>query len=243
MTPASKKLMQKTIAMIVIAAMLDLVGLSPTLIVFFFLAGFLVWLVVGRSHRREAREVFEFYVAADEILRDEGRHWYGFEIAEVVHRGERVFGWMPDPPPLVYFSLGALQHRAGDYEAAVEHLGEVVETGLTEEHHRSSPSPALRHYVQLLRKIEREPAIAPLALAAVRSLERGRRDLAASLLAESRERLPAAPDGVETGRRDDHERASKSISVLPATQQAINVPRPISEVLHDVYQDEETSGE
>ena len=130
MRPATKRLVQKTVALIVIVALLDLVGLSPTLIVFFFLAGFLVWLTVGRSNRREAREVFEFYVAADEILRDEERHWYGFEITEVVHRGERVLGWMPDPPPLVYFSLGALHHRAGDYEAAVEYLAEVVETGL-----------------------------------------------------------------------------------------------------------------
>jgi hypothetical protein len=239
MTPVSKKLIQKTIAMIVIAAMLDLVGLSPMLIVFFFLAGFLVWLVVGRSHRREAREVFEFYVEADEILRDEERHWYGFEIIEVVHRGDRVLGWMPDPPPLVHFSLGALQHRAGEYEAAVEHLAVVVETGLTEEYH-SSPSPALRTYVQLLRNIEREPAIAPLALGAVRSLELGRRNRAASLLAESRERLHAASDG-EPGRRDGHELSCKSIPVLPSTQDTINVPRPISEVLHDVYQDEDAA--
>lgn len=241
MTQGSKKLMQKTIAMIVIAAMLDLVGLSPTLVVFFFFAGLLIWLVLGRSHRREAREVFEFYVAADEILRDEERHWYGFEIIEVVHRGERVLSWMPDPPPLVYYSLGALQHRAGEYEAAVEHLAELVETGLTEEHHRSSPSLALRHYVQLLRNIEREPAIAPLALAAVRSLERGRRTRAASLLGESRERLHEVSDVAEACQREGREQSSKSIPVMPALQDTINVPRPISEVLHDVYEDEEAA--
>ena len=242
MTARSKRLGQQTIAMIVIAAMLDLVGLSPILIMFFFLAGFLVWIVVVRSNRREAREIFEFYIAADEILRDEERHWYGFEIIEVANRGERVLGSMPDPPPLVYFSLGALQHRAGDHESAIENLAEVVETGLTEEDHHSSPSPALRHYVQLLRNIEREPAIAPLALGAVRSLERGRRTRAALLLAESRERLQSRAEGTEQDRRAGlTERSTQAVCPNPTSLDAITAPRPISEVLHDVYQDERPS--
>jgi len=242
MTAPRKRLVQQAIAMIVIAAMLDLIGLSPVLIVFFFLAGFLVWVAVVRSNRREAREVFDFYIAADEILRDEERHWYGFEIIEIVSRGERVLGWMPDPPPLVYFSLGALQHRAGDYESAVENLAEVVENGWTEEHHHSSPSPALRHYVQLLRNIEREPAIAPLALAAVRSLERGRRTRAALLLTESRERLQSITESAEHGRRSDlTDLSAKAVCPLPTSLDSTTAPRPISEVLHDIYQDERTS--
>ena len=242
MTTASKRLLQKAIAMIVIVAMLELIGVSPALIVFFFFAGFLVWLVVMRSNRREAREVFEFYVAADEILRDEERHWYGFEIAEVVHRGERVLDWIPDPPPLVYFALGALQQRAGDYEAAAENLAEVVESGVTEEHHRSSPSPALRRYVQLLRNIEREPAMAPLALSAVRSLERGRRNHAASLLADSRHRMQAITASAEhAGRFGLTDLSADAVSPLPTSLDAVNAPRPISEVLHDVYQDEKTA--
>lgn len=239
MTAGNKRLAQKVIAMVVIVAMLDLVGLSPTLILFFFAAGFLVWLVVLRSNRRDAREVFEFYLAADEILRDEDRHWYGFEITEVVERGERVLGSMPDPPPLLYFSLGALQHRAGDYEAAVENLAQLVEAGLTEEHHRSSPSAALRHYVQLLRNIEREPAIAPLALAAVRSLERGRHNRAAFLLAESRARLQQmAMEAGHPGQCGVTDLSARASSALPTT---LNAPRPISEVLHDVYQEEKTA--
>jgi hypothetical protein len=186
--------------------------------------------------------VFEFYVAADEILRDDERHWYGFEIGEVVRRGERVLGWMPgEAPPLVYFSLGALEHRAGDYEAAVEYLAEVVETGLAEEAYSSPPSPALRHYVQLLRNIEREPAIAPLALAAVRSLERGRRTRAALLLAESREHLQDTTNCEHPlGHRGD-ELSSEPGAVLPTTNDAVSVPRPISEVLHDVYPDDQTT--
>jgi hypothetical protein len=48
MKPVSRKLVQKAIAMIVIAAMLDLVGLSPTLIVF-FPAGFRGWWLAARN--------------------------------------------------------------------------------------------------------------------------------------------------------------------------------------------------
>ena len=32
--------------------------------------------------------MFDFYIAADAILRDEERRWYGFEIAEVIEHGE-----------------------------------------------------------------------------------------------------------------------------------------------------------
>ena len=160
MKSSRKKLLQQAIAMIVIAAVLQRIGLTPVLIVFFFLSGFLIWLVVVRSSRREAREVFEFYIAADEILRDQERQWYGFEILEVVRRGERVLSSMPDPPPLVYFSLGALQYRAGDYEAAVENLGAFEEVGFSEEHQRTT---LLRLCGTTLSfgSIEREPAICP----------------------------------------------------------------------------------
>ena len=229
--------MQQAIAMIVIAAVLQRIGLTPVLIIFFFLSGFLIWLVVTRSSRREAREVFEFYIAADEILRDQERQWYGFEILEVAQRGERVLSSMPDPPPLVYFSLGALQYRAGDFEAAAENLSALEEVGFSEEHHRSTPSPALRHYVELLRSIERDPAIAPLALGAVRSLERGRRAHANSLLSESRERLKGS-EVTDPSRTNLTEETMLSGCHLPDSRESVTVPRSISEVLHDIYQDE-----
>ncbi len=236
---SSKRLGQQLIAMIVIVAMLDFVGFSPILIAFFFLAGFLVWRVILRTNRQQAQEVFDFYIAADEILRDQQRHWYGFEIAEVLNCGERVLGWMPDPPPLLYFALGALHHRAGDYESAIENLAEVVENGLIEEHHRSAPSPALRHYVQMLRNIEREPAIAPQALAALRSLERCRRSHGASLLSESRERFHEI--AVNTGAGEGHDLTDLSVNPVSPLATSVTAPRPISEVLHDVYQEEKTA--
>jgi hypothetical protein len=237
MTVSTKRLVKQTIAMIVVAAMLQRVGLSPILIGFFFVAGFLLWIVLARSKRQEAREIFTFYVAADEILRDEERGWYGFEIWEVVRQGERVLEWLPDPPPLVYFSLGALQYRLGDYESAIENLTAVVNTGLTEEYRRLAPSPALRSYVQLLRNIEREPAIAPLALAAVRRLELSKRTSASVLLADSRERLQLSSDGLEHDGRIESG-AVPACSVTAGLHE-VTSPRPINEVLHDIYQDEE----
>jgi len=238
MKSSRRKLLQQAIAMIVIAAVLQRIGLTPVLIIFFFLSGFLIWLVVTRSSRRDAREVFEFYIAADEILRDQERQWYGFEILEVAQRGERVLSSMPDPPPLAYFSLGALQYRAGDYEAAAENLSALEEVGFSEEHHRRTPSPALRHYVELLRSIERDPAIAPLALGAIRSLERGRRAHANSLLTASRERLKSSSEVADPSSTSLTEETMISGCQLPTSRESVIVPRSISEVLHDIYQDE-----
>ena len=48
------------------------------------------------------------------------------------------------------------------------------------------PSPELRNYVKILRKIEREPAEAPQTSAAIRALERARRNRGKALLEESR---------------------------------------------------------
>jgi len=239
MSPNSRKLTQKVIAMILIVAILDVVGVSPAIIFFCFATGFFVWLVIQRSRRQQSRDIFEFYLAAEEILRDQDRHWYGFEIAEVLERGDQVWCSMPDPPPLANFALGALHHRLGDYELAVEYLSDLVEERLVEEHLRSQPSPQLRRYVGTLRSIERDPALAPQMLAAVRSLERMRRR-ASALLDESRERLQqgsvtAAQSATGNTARvmDGPAGAASELPFHPAAAQ-----RPITDVLRDVYQEE-----
>jgi hypothetical protein len=239
MTTVGKKLTQRVIAIVVIVAVLDRIGISPTVIIFFVVAGFLVWRVVRRSENNETRAVFDFYASAHEMLRDDEHPWYGFEIAEVIDRGERVLSSMSDAPPLVYFALGALYHRVGDNENACENLRCVVDERLIEEHHRASPSPQLRRYVEMLRHIEREPSVAPQALAAIRSLERARRTRAGVLLAEStggsqrtsamRERIEAVKTSLETDSR-----------IAPSshrTLSSITPPPPISEVLRAVYEE------
>src|SRR5918997_2433897 len=113
---------QKLVAILVVLAMLALMGIPLSVLAFFSVVVFFVWRAVDRSEQHETRRVFEFYLSAHEILRDDERRWYGFELGEVIGQGEAVLHAMKDPPPLVYFALGALYHRAGDYEAAAEHL-------------------------------------------------------------------------------------------------------------------------
>lgn len=152
---------------------------------------------------------------------------------------------MSDPPPLIYYALGALYQQAGDHEAAVEHLSYVVTNEQADERHRFSPSPELRRYVHILRKLEREPTEAPQTMAAIRSLDRARRHRAAELLAESRERLqavqnisqtPATPKASLRETAPGVESAQNTATARrPATLVA---PPPIAEVLRDVYEEE-----
>jgi len=93
---------------------------------------------------------------------------------------------MRSAPPLVHYALGALYNRIGDHSGAVRHLSYVAENPESFESSVVYPSVELRSYVNVLRKIEREPSEAPLTSAAVRALERGRKLKADSLLQESR---------------------------------------------------------
>lgn len=229
------KLTTKAIAVIVIVAMLDAVGLPPMVMVFITGMVLVVWLFARHAQAREIERIFDFYVAADAILREEDRRWYGFEIAEVIEHGESLLEMMPDPPPLSHFALGALHHRLGNHQAATEYLSHITEDKHYDETHRISPSPQLRRYVTTLRRIEYYPSTAPQTLAAIRSLERARHRGAEKLLLESRnlletEKKVQAPEVKET-----HEEV-KYASSSPLS--SISAPPPISTVLRDVYQDE-----
>jgi hypothetical protein len=80
----------------------------------------------------------------------------------------------------------------GDHDAAVRSLSVVVENEAADEKAVVFPSPELRNYVRILRKVEREPTEAPLTSRAVRALERARRNRARTLLENSREILKLA---------------------------------------------------
>ncbi|MBC7900550.1 MAG: hypothetical protein H7070_10925 [Saprospiraceae bacterium] len=170
----------------VVASML-LVANFPFFVVFFFgiFAFFLVRMFSAGS-RNETRDIFEFYLSANEILRDDERKWFGFEIKDAIMRGEGILHRMSGAPPLVYFTLGALYNKIGDHKAAVSNLSYVVENETADELTYAFPSPELRTYVKVLRKIERDPADAPLTSAAVRALERARKLRAKNLLEQSR---------------------------------------------------------
>ena len=237
------KLTTKAIAVIVIVAMLDAVGLSPVIMVFVTGVVLVVWIVARRAQTREIERIFDFYIASDAILREEERRWYGFEIAEVIEQGEELLEMMPDAPPLNYFALGALYHRMGNHQATVEYLSHLMEDEQYDEAHRTVPSPQLRRYVAMLRQIEYHPSTAPQTLAAIRSLERARQRTAAKLLDESRTLFETEKQSAQIAPApaEIHEACPemKFASSLPLS--AISPPPPISKVLHDIYQEETTA--
>lgn len=177
---------QYALAFGVIATMLFAVGFPMFIIVFFAIFAFFLWKTFAAPSSNGTREIFEFYLSANEILRDDERRWFGFEIQNVVKRGERIVQLMNGAPPLVYFTLGALYNRAGDHKSAVNHLSYIVENEKSDEKTYLYATPELKSYVRILRKIEREPAEAPQTSAAIRALERARRNRGKIILAESR---------------------------------------------------------
>lgn len=186
---ALKENTQYVLAFGLIATMLW-VAQFPMFVIFFFgIFAYFLWKTFSQPSRSETREIFEFYLAANEILRDDERRWFGFEIQEVAARGERILQLINGAPPLVYFTLGALYHKIGDFKSAVNHLAYIVENENADEAKYVYPSPDLRNYAKVLRKIEREPAEAPQTSAAVRALERARRNRGKSLLENSRAQL------------------------------------------------------
>jgi len=239
MTSAGK-LTTKAIAVIVIVAMLDAVGVPPMIMVLFTGMCFVIWLFARRAQSREVERIFDFYIAADAVLREEERRWYGFEISEVIEHGESLLEIMPDPPPLNYYALGALYQRLGNHAACVEYLSKVMEDERYDETHRIAPSPQLRRYVSMLRRIEYQPALAPQTLAAVRSLERARQRNASRLLSESRELADAQPQAFKEEKSVSELTVARSEpSFAPSVPLSeISAPPPITTVLHDVYQDE-----
>ena len=259
MNSGTGKLATKTIAVIVVVAILNAMGLSPVVMVFFTGAVLVIWLVARRAQMREVERIFEFYIAADAILREEERRWYGFEIAEVIEHGESLLEAMPDPPPLHFFALGALYQRLGNHHAAVQYLSRLDDDPHYDETHRIVPSPQLRRYVTMLRRLEQHPAAEPQTLAAIRNLERARQRSAGKMLLDSRslsEATTVEPKAESTAvenklagekRLTGEKKLAGDKKLVPETEDlfppsaplsSISAPPPIATVLHDIYQDE-----
>jgi hypothetical protein len=180
---------QYVMAFGLIATMLLVAGFPMFVIFFFAIFAYFLWKTFSQPSRTGTREIFEFYLSANEVLRDDERRWFGFEVQEIINRGERILQAMNGAPPLVYFTLGALYHEIGDYKSSVNHLAYIVENENADEQTYVYPSPELRNYVKILRKIEREPAEAPQTSAAIRALERARRNRGKAILENSRAEL------------------------------------------------------
>lgn len=170
----------------IIGLMLWAAGFPVFLLFFVSVLSFFIWKVFSSEGRNETRRIFEFYLSANEILREDDRRWYGFEIQETIAKGETIVRSMSAAPPLVSFGLGALYQKLDDHSSAVKYLSQVIEENAVNETAIVYPSKDLREYVRMLRKIERAPAEAPLTSSAIRSLERARKNRGKKLLEESR---------------------------------------------------------
>ena len=113
MKSTNKRLAQKSISVMVIVTILYGVGVAPIVMMFVTGLVLVVFMVSRRAHNKEVERIFDFYLAAEAILRDEDRRWYGFEVTEVIATGEMTLEEIPDPPPLLLFTLGALHHLIG----------------------------------------------------------------------------------------------------------------------------------
>ncbi|MEK7723910.1 MAG: hypothetical protein AAB336_06145 [Acidobacteriota bacterium] len=186
---ALKEKTQYALTFGVIATMLLVAGFPVFVVGFFGIFAYFLWKTFIQTSPNSTREVFEFYLTANEILRNEERRWFGFEIQEVILNGEVILQRMNGAPPLVYFALGALYNKIGNHKAAVNHLGYVLENDISDESNYLYATPELKEYVKILRKIEREPSEAPQTSAAIRALERTRRNRGKLILEESRKAL------------------------------------------------------
>jgi hypothetical protein len=260
---AIKEKAQYAAALGIIGVMLWVAGFPVFLLFFVGVLTFFIWKVFSSEGRNETRRIFEFYLSANEILREDDRRWYGFEIQEAIARGEGIYKGMSAAPPLVSFALGALHQKLGDHSTAVKYLSQVVDDESVRESAIVYPSRELREYVRMLRKIERAPAEAPLTSSAIRALERMRRNRGAKLLEASRNELAKQPavqdeeikklssivdieggeewndvDDLSSDRKDPAPMVfANHLEPLPAAgpERPKNERKTISEVLHDIY--------
>jgi len=245
MNTDKRKLVQRIVALgllaaILVVAGLKFVGLASVLIVCIAGSGLLIFVVIKGRQRRKTEAILGFYVVANEILADEERSRYRFEVAEAIKTGERVVSSMPDPPPLSSFALGALYHSIGDQNGAVQNLALAAEEELLKESPHVAPSRQLRRYVRRLRQIERRPERWPKVNAAISSLERMHRERAAHLLADNQIQLKRLVEAYEGEKSQQSDPAPTGVRISAERPlRSIKSPRPISEVLNDVYQEDQ----
>ncbi|HWN11495.1 MAG TPA: hypothetical protein VNO50_19870 [Pyrinomonadaceae bacterium] len=228
------------VAVLLVLVGLKLVGLAPAVAVALVGTGVLVALGVRGWQRRQMEVILDFYVSANEILGDEApRRRYHFEIAEAIKSGEKVVSSMPDPPPLSSFALGALYHSIGNQNGAVQHLALAAEDELLKESPHIPPSRKLRRYVRRVRQIERRPERWPKINAAIRNLERLHHERAALLLAQNQNQLTTIVAAYEVEKPRQLETAPTGARI-PSNRslRSVKSPPPISEVLNDIYQEE-----
>jgi hypothetical protein len=244
---------QYALAFGVVAVMLYLVGFPVFLLFFFGVLTFFIWKAFTSGSRNDTKQIFDFYLAANEIVSNGERRWFGFEMKEAIVKGETILREMSAPPPLVHFVLGALYQKSGDHSSAVKYLNRVAGESAMDESAVVFPTRELRDYVRILRKIERSPSESPMTWEAVSSLEQLRNERACEMLQLSKKAIGGEPLRLGIEAEDDSpesahlaaEQTSSSVFSFAELAKARKRTEPertnpherstISEVLHDIY--------
>lgn len=232
----AKEITTYSVASVVVTALLLFSGFPLAFLFFLASASFLVWRLIAPAKASAARSIFEFYLFADEIISNPKRRWYGFEVEEVIARGEDILRRCDPPPPLALYALGCLYNVNGDRERAAVLLNMLRDENLNEISIKE-PSPDLREYVALRRRIERAPEESPKVSRAIRRLERSRmlrsENAMQQLTEDSTDERPEIQiPPSERGSRGILNTVFDEQSDIPGEEQ---FRPPISEVLHSVY--------
>lgn len=232
----AKEIATYSVASIVVTALLLFSGFPLAFLFFLASASYLVWRLMAPAKTSNARSVFEFYLLADEIISNPRRRWYGFEVEEVIARGEDILRRFDPQPPLAVYALGCLYNVNGDHERAAVLLSMLRDENI-DEIAIKAPSSELREYVALRRRIERAPEESPKVSRAIRRLERSRMlrlEGAISNLAIPGENVEAESDTMPGETRGGN--ILKTVFDERTDASAVDRFRPpISEVLHSVY--------
>ena len=237
--PSKRFLVATTVIVVTAAAVvLFLTGVTPVVIGGLIAAGLLIVFAVRRGIKNDTESIFSFYVAADEALSESDSKRYRFEIADVIHAGEKIVRSYPDPPSLGTFAIGALYSLIEDHNGVVENLGIAAEEEVLKDSDHRLPSRKLRRYVKRLRQIERFPNRWPRLQEAIFNLERLHQERGARMLASSQQQLRKMVEAYENGDLSSTPSRLLESDFSSRSLRSINPPPSISEVLSDVYHEE-----
>jgi hypothetical protein len=230
-----KEIATYSITSVVITALLLYSGFPLAFLFFIGSAALLMWRMLGSSRSSSVRPIFEFYLFADEIISNPRRRWFGFEIDDVIRKGNELIQRYDPAPPLVFVAMAALYRLRGDTDMSEKCIDAASSLGI-DESSVTEPTSDMREYASLLRRIENAPEESPKVARAIRRLERLRNtglnrisprlsDRGSNLTVGS-ERVQVAYDpGVIEGIFEEETTAND----------LRRVRQPITEVLHSVY--------
>lgn len=232
---SGKEIATYTITSVVITALLLYSGFPLAFLFFIGSAALLMWRMLGSSRSSSVRPIFEFYLFADEIISNPRRRWFGFEIDDVIRKGNGLIQRYDPAPPLVFVALAALYRLRGDAEMSEKCIRAASSPGI-DESSVTEPTSDMREYASLLRRIENAPEESPKVARAIRRLERLRNtgvNRISMRIADSAGNSTAEEETVQD--RYDPGVIEGIFSEDATAGDIRRFRQPITEVLHSVY--------